>query len=70
MGQAGRRQSDGTMNTREAASVHSGTRDSGKGTGRTSVDEGQTEVAGICRTEVNVGMESGGAGDGAWYNGG
>lgn len=52
MGQAGKPQSDGTRNTREAAPVHSGARDSGKGTGGTSVDEGQTEVAGMDRTEV------------------
>lgn len=51
-GQAGKPQSDGAMNTREAASVHSGDRDSGKGTGGTSVDEGQTEVTGISRIEV------------------
>lgn len=51
-GQAGKPLSDGTVNTREAALVHSGDRDSSKGTGGTIVNESQTEVTGIGRTDV------------------
>lgn len=40
------------MNTYGAASVHSGARDSARGTGGANADEGQTEVADMDRAVV------------------